>query len=375
MASENKIRTYSGVYDSLKKISDEEGIDFGLGGYTAEDFKRKYFTGPGNITNLYNKLSQISDEEGVDFGLGTRDEWLASFGYKQAGSGYQTLSGKRVGGKPQPQQAKPQSASVAQTPWSAQHPQPTDYLHRPEMDQQDILSGQALRTASDKRQQAVSGAANQGMEQVHQAEAQRQQPIVKTNTPADQYVIKSEGQWEDDVRQSAAKSAQNLFGVGIDYEVGRVIDESTKRWEQAFDPRGMIGEGAEIAALSRANREIDPERLTRDLTNELQNRISSWLQQPGKTEAIMDEAAKLGVSPESYGEMVVNEITSQARQKLDQKVLDGYMPKGTADYIFNGLHDSLLGTMMDMATMTRGQRQMMQRANHEYSQKNRKENG
>ena len=32
-------------------------------------------------------MSTISDEEGIDFGQGTRDEWLASFGYKRAGNG------------------------------------------------------------------------------------------------------------------------------------------------------------------------------------------------------------------------------------------------------------------------------------------------
>lgn len=79
----NPKRTYSTVYNALKQISDEEGIDFGLGGYTEQQFKDKYFTGPGNINNLYNKLSQISDEEGVDFGLGTRGEWLGSFGYTE----------------------------------------------------------------------------------------------------------------------------------------------------------------------------------------------------------------------------------------------------------------------------------------------------
>lgn len=82
MANSQK-RNFSTVYNSLKQISDEEGIDFGLDGLSEDDFKKKYFTGPGNINNLYNKLSQISDEEGVDFGLGTRGEWLGSFGFTE----------------------------------------------------------------------------------------------------------------------------------------------------------------------------------------------------------------------------------------------------------------------------------------------------
>ena len=75
-----KNRTYEGVFNALQKISKEENIDFGLDGYTADTFKQKYFTGPGNIENLYNKLNKITEEQDIDFGQGTRDEWLASFG-------------------------------------------------------------------------------------------------------------------------------------------------------------------------------------------------------------------------------------------------------------------------------------------------------
>lgn len=109
----NNRRTYDGVYNALKQISDEEGVDFGLDGMSPKDFKKKYFTGPGNIENLYHRLSQISDEEGIDFGQGSRDEWLSSFGYKlndgedKGQYKYLTLTGKRVGGKPAVRTPKP----------------------------------------------------------------------------------------------------------------------------------------------------------------------------------------------------------------------------------------------------------------------------
>lgn len=102
--AEQKKRTSDGVFEALKRISDEENIDFGLDNYTADNFRQKYFTGPGNIENLYHKLSQISDEENIDFGQGTADEWLASFGYKKnpdetSQSRYLTLDGKPVGSR------------------------------------------------------------------------------------------------------------------------------------------------------------------------------------------------------------------------------------------------------------------------------------
>ena len=104
----NNRRTYEGVYNALKQISDKEGVDFGLDGMSQEQFKNKYFTGPGNIENLYNRLTEISDKENIDFGQGSRDEWLSSFGYKRNMESdkdkykYLSLDGKRIGGKPSP---------------------------------------------------------------------------------------------------------------------------------------------------------------------------------------------------------------------------------------------------------------------------------
>ncbi|MBR0263566.1 MAG: zeta toxin family protein, partial [Prevotella sp.] len=75
-------RTSDGVYNSLKKISEEEGVDFGLDGMSLEDFKKKYFSSPANTENLYNRLTEISGEEGIDFGQGSREEWMSSFDHK-----------------------------------------------------------------------------------------------------------------------------------------------------------------------------------------------------------------------------------------------------------------------------------------------------
>jgi len=85
--AENKRRTAAGVYKALGELSDETGIDFGVQDYTQEEFEKKYFTSPSNIENLYHTLNAIGEEANLDFGQGTRDEWLASFGYKRAGNG------------------------------------------------------------------------------------------------------------------------------------------------------------------------------------------------------------------------------------------------------------------------------------------------
>ena len=77
--AEPKKRTLQGVYEGLKQISQDEGVDFGIDNYTYEQFRDKYKT-PKDLLALYNNLSDISDESGLDFGIGSQNEWLGSFG-------------------------------------------------------------------------------------------------------------------------------------------------------------------------------------------------------------------------------------------------------------------------------------------------------
>lgn len=106
-------------------MSDETGIDFGVQDYTQEEFEKKYFTGPGNIENLYHTLNAIGEEANLDFGQGTRDEWLASFGYKRTREDareYSTLDGRRIGGSQSSAMASPNTGTA----------QGTRHLRRPE---------------------------------------------------------------------------------------------------------------------------------------------------------------------------------------------------------------------------------------------------
>ena len=213
--AEPKKRDLGTLYKALGTISDQEGVDFGLDGLSSDAFQKKYGTGPGNIENLYNKLNAISDEEGIDFGQGTRDEWLASFGYKKgAGKGYTNLAGKAVGQK-QSKQQRPQSSAVTNAynvgkrNWSsladedeveapASIARPTDTYSTP---------GAIQRVAEQNRKD------NYGQKVVdnvvtatRQEEERRNQPVVQTgNEGVDTYLMKTQGQLEDDI-------AKNLGG-------------------------------------------------------------------------------------------------------------------------------------------------------------------
>lgn len=128
-----KKRTAEGVYNALQAISKEEGVDFGLGRMTPQQFKSKYFTGPGNIGVLHDKLSRISQEAGLDFGQGSKEDWLDSFGYGRDGKNY------TVKGRPQQQ---------------TQQTKPSPMTDSERKDAQK-RAAELLKTANDRTQQAM----------------------------------------------------------------------------------------------------------------------------------------------------------------------------------------------------------------------------
>jgi len=72
------IRSLYGVYNELKRISNEKGWDFGIDKYSYEQFRDKYNSTEG-LSKLYDALSSISSETGIDFYIGSKEEWMMSF--------------------------------------------------------------------------------------------------------------------------------------------------------------------------------------------------------------------------------------------------------------------------------------------------------
>ena len=72
------IRSLYGVYNELKRISNEKGWDFGIDKYSYEQFRDKYNSTDG-LSKLYDALSSISSEIGIDFYIGSKEEWMMSF--------------------------------------------------------------------------------------------------------------------------------------------------------------------------------------------------------------------------------------------------------------------------------------------------------
>lgn len=386
--AEPKKRSYGTVYDALKSISKEDNVDFGIDSYTKEQFRDKYFTGPGNIENLYNKLSKVSDETQLDFGLGTRDEWLASFGYKktESGKGYQSLAGKPIGTSrpapaPAPTQqtaAKPQSTAAAkpqqqathswqqQAPWGVPGGVPARNNPAGRAAQRQQATGDAISSHAPFRQDLTmaerleiednNNFATQSVERMRQQreqeEQRRNEPLVETgNEGVDTYLTKTQGQWEDELQGGLNEMSQKWIRPNVD----AAMDAATEKWfgnmEEAS--RYPMREGGEVSALRRANESVDPEQMLKDLQANLEATYSN----PEMQADIKRQANALGLTKEEYAEQVLKPaLEDDLMRTFDERQISQYMPKNDIEYILQGVSNSIGGMIMSAATETKAQR-------------------
>ncbi len=99
MGADVNRRTPSQIYETMRKVSNESQVDFGIDNYTLDKFTNKYFSDAKGVELLFSKLNDISKELSSDFGLrttedwkaafglGTLDEWMSSFGYQKNDDG------------------------------------------------------------------------------------------------------------------------------------------------------------------------------------------------------------------------------------------------------------------------------------------------
>lgn len=390
--AEQKKRTSDGLYSALMQISKEEGVDFGLSGMSADDFKNKYFTGPGNIENLYHRLNKISKEEGIDFGQGSRDEWLSSFGYKRNGDGqrgYQTLDGRAVGRRkspapaPQPQrkdsvnaedgyvfteggldsafnQGFPVRAVDGQgKPLSSQpQPKPSNGVattfgtpYKP-----DYQLTAAQRDEIHKRNDFAVRQMQQMEQRMREEEQRRNKPIVDTGSEAvNRHVIKTQGQWEDELSQGARRISSSVVVPAVDKAVKAFDKKADEIWGEYNEQSKFVDAASPFSVVTarRANEAKDPDKILDYLKKQMEGVYTD----KSFVEEVAREADKMGIGRGEYIEKVVKpQIEADLGAHLGETLMKREMPKSTADYILGGLGNSIVGMLYNAMTETKGQR-------------------
>ena len=285
---------------------------------------------------------------------------------------------------------------AAQYQKGKQTKQPVDYLHRPqsqmgrpqrnvpakassfvrslyEIDNAqngpdysvDYTSPKATQQVYQQNQHVRRQAAHTAIDHIANDEYRRQsQPMIDNGTVG---VMKPIGEIEQEMSDSASKFVDANLG---DYINKAVLGEQNAAAQRGLDAANRVplqaGAGGGMGLMVKGmayNKEVDPDAMTKNLTDNARNGFLKLFQNPSFVAKLDNEAARLGVTPEAYIESIIPHLKDRLAATLQQSEYQKALPKNMLDNVANRFIDSnLTGQLLRLATQTRGQRVMQERA-------------
>ena len=338
-------------YQNRKKLYDALHADGAVSSKSYEEFAQRlglHATNPQSKVDTSQSKQQSSKHQ-------TAAQMAMSQGYR----------------KPQ------QSTSYVQKPQRAKQQQPRSafvqglYDQDDEQRQQhiDYISPNATQQMVTTRQKAQKQAARKAVDTIVNTEQRRRnQPIVKTGTPADQSIVKTQGQWENEMDASVNKLVNSDLGSYLDKVIGDEFKSAHARGLAALSAAGgpyTHGTGgADYYVGERAyQQQMDSQKQLENITGNIQRNIEATFSDPKIKKRVMDDAARLGVDPEQYiTQHLAPALIQKASDQFNKTQLNRMMAKGSSDYIASGILNSLTGTLLTGLTTSKNQRQMQQEA-------------
>lgn len=229
----------------------------------------------------------------------------------------------------------------------------------------DYTSPKATQQVYQRNQRIRRQAAKTAAKKISR-QASHAQPIMQTNTPADTYIGKTEGQLMDEMNQSANALVGSEMGDYLDKVIGDEFKTAHARGLAALSANsGVHGTGgADWWIGERAyQNQMDQDKQLQEITGNIQKNIESIFSNPKVKQRVLSDAQKLGVSPETYIESsLAPALIEKAGKQFNNTQLNRMMAKGASDYIASGILNSLTGTLLTGLTSTKSQRQMQQQA-------------
>lgn len=229
----------------------------------------------------------------------------------------------------------------------------------------DYTSPKATQQVYQRNQRIRRQAAKTAAKKISR-QASHAQPIMQTNTPADTYIGKTEGQLIDEMNQSANSLVGSEMGDYLDKVIGDEFKTAHARGLAALSANsGVHGTGgADWWIGERAyQNQMDQDKQLQEITGNIQKNIESIFSNPKVKQRVLSDAQKLGVSPETYIESsLAPALIEKAGKQFNNTQLNRMMAKGASDYIASGILNSLTGTLLTGLTSTKSQRQMQQQA-------------
>lgn len=231
--------------------------------------------------------------------------------------------------------------------------------------QVDYTSPKATQQVYQRNQRIRRQAAKTAAKKINR-QASHAQPIMQTNTPADTYIGKTEGQLMDEMNQSANALVGSEMGDYLDKVIGDEFKAAHARGLATLSANsGVHGTGgADWWIGERAyQNQMDQDKQLQEITGNIQKNIESIFSNPKVKQRVLSDAQKLGVSPETYIESsLAPALIEKAGKQFNNTQLNRMMAKGASDYIASGILNSLTGTLLTGLTLTKSQRQMQQQA-------------
>lgn len=344
-----------------------------------------------------SQIYKLARDKGAN--VGTFSQFTNALGYSSG-----SPKPRQSYGGYQPQQQKPventamtaaqKAMQVAQEYQQAQ--QPVDYLHRPqnqmgrpqrnapanaspfvqslyEVDNAqngpdyavDYTSPKATQQVYQQNQQVRKKAAKTASDHIANDEYRRQsQPMIDNGTVG---VMKPMGEIEQEMSDSASKFVDANLG---DYINSAVLGEQNAANQRGLDAANRVplqaGAGGGMGLMVKGmayNKEVDPDTMAKNLTDNARNGFLKMFQDPNFVAKLNNEAARLGVTPEAYIESIMPHLKDRLAATLQQSEYLKALPKNMLDNVANRFIDSnLTGQLLRLATQTRGQRVIQERA-------------
>ena len=229
----------------------------------------------------------------------------------------------------------------------------------------DYTSPKATQKVYRQNQQVRRQAAKTAARKMDR-QASHAQPIMQTNTPADTYIGKTEGQLMDEMNQSANALVGSEMGDYLDKVIGDEFKAAHARGLAVLSANsGVHGTGgADWWIGERAyQNQMDQDKQLQEITGNIQKNIESIFSDPKVKQRVLSDAKRLGVSPEAYIESsLAPALIEKAGEQFNKTQLNRMMAKDASDYIASGILNSLTGTLLTGLVSTKSQRQMQQQA-------------
>ena len=267
--------------------------------------------------------------------------------------------------RPQSQMGRPQRNAPAKASPFVQSLYEVDNAQKGPDYSVDYTSPNATQQVYQQNQQVRRQAAKAASDHIAKDEYRRQsQPMIDNGTVG---VMKPMGEIEQEMSDSASKFVDANLGDYINKAVLGEQNAANQRGLEATNSvpmvqAGMGGMGLMVKGMAY-NKEVDPDAMAKNLADNARNGFLKLFQNPSFVAKLDDEAARLGVTPEAYIESIMPHLKDRLATTLQQSEYQKALPKNMLDNVANRFIDSnLIGRLLRLATQTRGQRVMQERA-------------